>query len=159
MNNTVSSITVKKKNVYTIKIMDENGKYTGNKLEFKLDDVDLMLKLEKAAEEVDKIKNNIKMQQVIISKRQDVPGKYVLSKNEQDLYNLYSNGYKNIRKAMDNFLGENGCQKVFGDTNSLEMFDDLMEMLKPEFSKMGLSIENLKNRIKSKYSDKKENVI
>ena len=52
MNNTVSSITVKKKNVYTIKIMDENGKYTGNKLEFKLDDVDLMLKLEKAAEEV-----------------------------------------------------------------------------------------------------------
>ena len=114
---------------------------------------------EKAAEEVDKIKNNIKMQQVIISKRQDVPGKYVLSKNEQDLYNLYSNGYKNIRKAMDNFLGENGCQKVFGDTNSLEMFDDLMEMLNPEFSKMGLSIENLKNRIKSKYSDKKENVI
>lgn len=159
MNNTVSSITVKKKNVYTIKIMDENGKYTGNKLEFKLDDVDLMLKLEKAAEEVDKIKNNIKMQQVIISKRQDVPGKYVLSKNEQDLYNLYSNSYKNIRKAMDNFLGENGCQKVFGDTNSLEMFDDLMEMLKPEFSKMGLSFENLKNRIKSKYSDKKENVI
>ena len=158
MNNTVSSITVKKKNVYTIKIMDENGKYTGNKLEFKIDDIALILKLNKAVEEIDKIKNNIKMQQVIINKRQDIPGKF-LSKNEKDLHTLYSNGYKDMRKAMDNFLGKDGCQKIFGNTNYLEMFDDLMEMLKPEFSKMGLSVENLKNKIKSKYSNEKENVI
>lgn len=157
-NNSVSSISVKRKDIYTIKINDENGNYTGQNLEFNLGDIDLTLKLNSAIEEIDRIKNNIKMQEVIIKKRQDEPGKY-LSKNEKDLHILYSNGFKDMRKAMDNFLGKDGCQKVFGDINYIEMFDDLIEMLNPEFNKMGLNMESMKKRIKNKYSNKKENVI
>lgn len=157
-NNSQGSINVKKKDIYTIHINDEKGNYTGNDLEFNLADVDLGLKYNNAIEEIDKIKNHIKAQEIIINKRQDVPGKY-LSKNQKELHQLYSQGYKDMRKAMDSFLGKNGCQKIFGDINYIEMFNDLTEWLKPEINKMGLGIKNIKNRIEKKYSVKKDNVI
>lgn len=157
-NNSVGSINIVKKDIYTIRLNDENGVYTGKDLVFNLSDVDLILKYNNAIEEIEKIKNQIKMQEIIINKRQDVPGKY-LSKNQKELHELYSQGYKDMRKAMDEFLGKDGCQKIFGDINYIEMFNDLAEWLQPEFKKMGLNMDNVKNRIISKYGNKKENVI
>lgn len=157
-NNSQGGLSIKRKDIYTIRIYDEKGNYTGNDLEFNLSDINLVLKYNNAIEEIKKIKNHIKMQEIIINKRQDVPGEF-LSKNQKDLHLLYSNAYKDMRKAMDKFLGKNGCQKIFGDIDYIEMFDDLIEWLKPEFEKMGLNMENIKNRIKEKYSTKKDNVI
>ena len=64
-----------------------------------------------------------------------------------------------MREAMDKFLGKGGCQKVFGDTNYIGMYDDLFEALKPELDKMNIKMESFTNRIISKYSMEKDNVI
>ena len=151
------SIELKNKNLYRIDII-RDGKKTGEQLVFNLADVDLTLKYVEAYEKIDKIENNIKMQEVIISKRQDVPGKYI-SKNTRDLHTLYSKSFKEMREAMDKFLGKGGCQKVFGDTNYIGMYDDLFEALKPELDKMNIKMESFTNRIISKYSMGKDNVI
>ena len=76
--------------------------------------------------------------------------------------NAWDNAFKDMRKAMDLFLGEGGCQKIFGDQNYLEMFDDLFEELdKPQedglshLQKMKLSDEAIVQRIEDKYKNLK----
>lgn len=158
LNNQTGSINIIKKDIYTIRLNDENGNYTGNNIEFNMADIDLALKYNNVLEEIDKVKKHIKTQEIIIRKKQDVKGIY-LSKNEKAIYELYSKGYKDMRSAMDKFLGKDGCQKIFGDINYIEMFNDLDTMLRPHFEKMGMSMKNIKNRIQEKYKIEKDNTI
>ena len=53
----------------------------------------------------------------------------------------------------------NSCQKIFGDRNYVEMYDDLFEALAPHFEKMKLNTEGITARIKAKYSKKDDGVL
>ncbi len=149
----MEKIRVEKKNIYTIEVNDK-----GDTIEFDLEDIGLNFKLLKALREIDRISDEMKKEIVIINKRQDVPGKYI-SKNDEDLLRLWNKSFKEMRNAMDMFLGEGACQKIFGDRNYIEMFDDLVEQLKPHLEKMKISFKDIKNRIENKYSNKNEKVI
>ena len=149
----MEKIRVEKKNIYTIEVNDN-----GDTIEFDLEDIGLNFKLLKALKEVDRIKDYMKKEVSIIDKRQDVKGKYI-SKNEEDLLRLWNKAFKDMRNAMDMFLGEGACQKIFGDRNYIEMFDDLMDQLKPHLEKMKVSYKDIKDRIQNKYSSKNEKVI
>ena len=60
---------------------------------------------------------------------------------------------------MDAFLGAGACQKIFGDRNYVEMYDDLFDQLAPHFEKMKLNSEGITARIKAKYSKKDDGVL
>ena len=149
----MEKIRVEKKNIYTIEVND-----SGDTIEFDLADIGLNFKLLKALKEIDRIQEYMKNELTIINKRQDVKGKYI-SKNEEDTLRLWSKCFKDMRSAMDCFLGEGACQKIFGDRNYIEMFDELMEQLKPHLEKMKISYKDIQDRIKKKYSATQNKVI
>lgn len=58
---------------------------------------------------------------------------------------------------MDLFLGKGGTQKFLNGRNIYwEVWDDISEALKPHVEKLNLTIKDMENRIKSKYSSKEE---
>lgn len=149
----MEKLRVEKKNIYTIEVNDN-----GDTIEFDLEDIGLNFKLLKTLREIDRIGNYMKNELTIIDKRQDVKGKYI-SKNEEDTLRLWNKAFKDMRNAMDSFLGEGACQKIFGDRNYIEMFDDLMEQLKPHLEKMKISYKDIKDKITKKYSATEKKVI
>lgn len=149
----MESIRIEKKDIYRIEVND-NGEY----IEFDLLDLNLKFKCLEALNKIEEIKKDALIKEKIIKKRQDVKGRY-LTKNQEDILNLYRDTFKKMREAMDLFLGDGACQKIFGDRNYIEMFDDLFEKLEPHLKKIDVSMEGINKRIAEKYSKSKKNVI
>lgn len=154
----MEQLRIQRKDVYEIQVNDE-----GDTIKFNLGDLELPFKLEKAANDITKIQNDLKSRLVVIDKQKDSKGKHdLMSKNQRDKLNAWKNAYNKMRVAMDGFLGEGGCQKIFGDSNYLEMFDDLFDELdrpqadgKSHLEKMKLSDEAIVKRIEDKYKSTK----
>lgn len=154
----MEQLRIQRKDVYEIQVNDE-----GDTIRFNLGDLELPFKLEKAANDITKIQNDLKSRLVVIDKQKDSKGKNdLMSKNQRDKLNAWKNAYNKMRVAMDGFLGEGGCQKIFGDSNYLEMFDDLFDELdrpqadgKSHLEKMRLSDEAIVKRIEDKYKSAK----
>ena len=149
----MESFRIEKKDIYKIEFNDK-GEYR----EIDLLDLNLKFKCLEALDKIEKIKKNALMQEKAINKRQDVKGKY-LTKNQEDILELYRKTFKEMREAMDLFLGRGACQKIFGNRNYIEMFDDLFEQLEPHLKKIDISMESINKRIAEKYSKNKKNVI
>lgn len=158
----MNSLRIEKKNIYTIEVNDN-----GETIEFDLGDIELPFKLQRAYDGIKNAQTQLKGKIAIIEKQQDrKDNKHLLSKNEEELLKAWKKAFIDMRKAMDEFLGEGGCQKIFGDSNYLEMFDDLFdELSKPQedglshLDKMQISRDGLIDRIKSKYAVKSNNTI
>lgn len=151
--NGIESFRIEKKDIYKIEVNDK-----GECIEFDLLDLNLKFKCLEALDKIEKIKKHALMQESIIKKREDVKGKY-LTRNQEDILQLYKETFQKMREAMDLFLGEGACQKIFGDRNYIEMFDDLFEQLEPHLKKIDVSMEGISKRISEKYSKNKRNVI
>ena len=151
----MNSIRIEKKDIYTIEVNDN-----GDTIEFDLVDIELPFKCERAWAEVNKISKELQAQLVIISKQKDTKqnGK-LMTKKEEMTVEAYRKAFKEMRTAMDGFLGEGACQKIFGDRNYLEMFNDLHEELKPHLNKMELTSHGIMDRIKAKYGKKDDGVL
>ena len=151
----MNSIRIEKKDIYTIEVNDN-----GDTIEFDLVDIELPFKCEKAWAEVSKISKDLQAQLVIISKQEDTKrnGKLLTVKEEKTL-EAYRKAFREMRVAMDGFLGEGACQKIFGDRNYLEMFNDLYDELKPHLEKMELTSHGIFERIKTKYGKKDDGVL
>ena len=151
----MESLRIERKDIYTIEVNDK-----GETIEFDLVDVELPFKCERAFSEIRRISNDLKAQLVIISKRQDhKQDDKIMTANEEAIITAYNKAYKDMRSAMDIFLGEGGCQKIFGDRNYLEMYNDLYEALAPHFDKMQITSEGIMQRIKEKYGKKDDGVL
>ena len=83
----------------------------------------------------------------------------MLSQNEKSLAKLAVKMFQDMRKVMDNFLGENACQKIFGNRNYITMYDDLFEQLEPHFEKMKLNAELFKKQIQQKYTQDQDDIL
>ena len=151
----MNSIRIAKKDIYTIEVNDK-----GETIEFDLVDIELPFKCERALSEVNRIYKDLKAKLVIIDKKEDhkLNGE-VMTANEKATMEAYKIAFKEMRVAMDVFLGEGACQKIFGDRNYVEMYDDLFEQLAPHLKKMKLTTVGITDRIKAKYSQKDDGVM
>ena len=151
----MNSIRIEKKDIYTIEVND-----MGETIEFDLVDIELPFKCDRALSEVNRIYRELKAKLVIIEKKEDhsLDGE-VMTANEKAKLDAHRAAFKEMRVAMDAFLGEGACQKIFGDRNYLEMFDDLFEQLAPHFEKMKLNSQGITERIKAKYAKKDDGVL
>lgn len=146
----MDSIRIKKDDVYRIEVND-NGDY----IEFDLLDIELGLKCyDTATKLVEEEKlYNANVKELYEQYKND---REILLKKMHDLDLEYCT---KLRKTFDIFLGEGACQKIFGNTNRIGMFDDLFEQLIPHFEKMEINIKRIREKIKEKYKENEKDVI
>lgn len=153
-------IQIKKDNILRVKIIDQFGNDTGNELEFDLEDIELPLRINMANREHEKNVQYFHAQEILIKKRPDKKGKYALSYNQECLVKLYKEFYEKEMKVLDSFLGEGGSLKLLnGRKPYYTMFDDFAEYLKPILPRIEKTKEQITEKIKKQYGDKKEDVL
>ena len=153
-------IRLKKDNIVKIGIEDSEGNDTGQYLEFDLEDIELPLKYQECIEMHKKNAQFIKMQFVAIDKKQDIKGKKLLSKNEEEKIKILNEFYKREMEALDLFLGKDGTKKLLnGRRPYYSMYDDINEMLEPVMPILKKGFESIENKIKNKYKLVEGNVL
>ena len=147
-------IQLKKDNIVRIGIKDSEGKDTGEHLEFDLEDIELPLRYQELLEKDKKNKENLRNQMLIIDKRQDVKGKKLMSKNEEDKIKVLNEFFKKEVEIYNMFLGENGVQKLLNGRKLgwtyLQEIDEIIE--KQITPHLDLTMTKITNKVKEKYS-------
>ena len=150
-------------NVLRFTIEDAEGVETGEFLEFDLEDIELPLRYQELLELDKKNKQWLRNQMLIIDKREDVKGKKLLSKNEEDKIKSLNEFFKKEEEVYNMFLGENGVRKLLNGRKlgwtSLQEIDDLIA--KNIAPKLDTNMLDITEKIKEKYKieDKEENVL
>lgn len=149
----------KNDSVLKFEIRTDDNKPTGEFLEFDLEDIELPLKYQQVIEMDEKNKKNLQNQLFLIEKRQDIRGKKLLSKNEEDKIRALNEFYKKEIEIYNMFLGKNGVQKLLNgqkiNWTSLNVIDEIIE--KQIAPKLDFKMENITNKIKAKYANIGEN--
>lgn len=150
--------------IYTQEIKDDQGnviiesKPTGEYLEFDLEDIELPFKYQEIIERLKKSRQNLKNQFAIIEKKQDHKGKKLMSSNEEEKLKALNNFYNEQVEIYNVFLGENGVQKLLNGRKlrwtTLSEIDELIE--KQIAPQLNVTMDDITKKIKSKYSNKKE---
>ena len=157
-DNTIQKIGLKNENILNLEIVDEKGNSTGEFLEFDLEDIELPFKYQEILEKLKKSRQNLKNQFVIIEKKQDHKGKKLMSSNEEEKLKALNNFYKEQVEIYNIFLGENGVQKLLNGRKlrwtTLNEIDELIE--KQIAPQLNITMDDITKKIKSKYSNKKE---
>ena len=149
-------IQLRESDTLKLKIKDVNGNYTGEMLEFDLEDVDLLLRYQELQEKDKKNTEWLRNQMLIIDKRQDIKGKKLMSKNEEDKLKALKEFFNREIECFNMFLGENGVQKLLnGRRIGWETLDEINTIIKEQIApKLDIKMENITDKIKKKYSDK-----
>lgn len=158
----VDFIQLKKDNILRIGIKDSKGNDTGEYLEFDLEDIELPLRLNECEARHRKNLESLRNQFVIIDKKEDKKGKFVLSWKEEEKLKAVQEFYKREMQALDLFLGEGGTKKLLnGRKPYYSMYEDISEMLAPILPKLKLRADDIADKIKAKYSnvDTEKNVL
>ena len=146
-------IQLNKSDVLRLSIRTDEGKETGEYLEFDLEDVELFLKYQELIEKDKKNKEYLRNQMLIIDKRQDVKGKKLLSKNEEDKIKAVNDFFIKEIAVYNMFLGPRGIEKLLNGRKftwtTLQEVDEIIE--KQIVPKLELNIDNITNKIKEKY--------
>ena len=150
-------IKLNKSSVLKLGIQTENGEDTGEFLVFDLNDIELPLKLQELLERDKKNKENLRNQMLIIDKREDVKGKKLLSKNEEDKIKALNEFFNKEIEVYNIFLGENGVQKLLNGRKigwtTLDEIDEIIDkQIRPH---LNLSMEDITKKVKEKYNQVK----
>ena len=147
-------IQLSKGNVLTLKIKTVEGKETGEVLEFDLEDIELPLKYQDLLEKDKKNKEHLRNEILIIDKRQDVKGKKLFSKNEEDKIKALNDFFKKEAEIYNMFLGERGVEKLLNGRKlgwtTLQEIDEIIE--KQITPHLDITMDSITNKIKEKYS-------
>ncbi len=148
-------IQLSKGNVLTLKIKTVEGKETGEFLEFDLEDIELPLRYQELLEKDKKNKENLRNQFLIIDKRQDVKGKKLFSKNEEDKIKALNEFFKKEAEIYNMFLGERGVEKLLnGRKLGWTTLDEIDKIIKEQIEPhLNLTMDSITNKIKEKYSE------
>ena len=123
-------IKLNKNDVLRLKIRTEDGVETGEELVFDLEDIELPLIYQDMLEGLKKNTKKLENQLLIIDKRQDVKGKKLMSKNEEDKIKAFNDFYKEQERLYNMFLGENGVKKLLNGRKlgwtSLQEIDEII---------------------------------
>lgn len=151
---TDNTIKLNDDSVLRLKIQTSEGKDTGEFLEFQLDDIELPLKLQDLVEKDKKNKEHLRNQMLIIDKREDVKGKKLLSKNEEDKIRAINEFFIKEIEVYNMFLGPRGVEKLLNGRKftwtTLQEIDDIIE--KQITPHLDVSMENITEKVKEKYS-------
>lgn len=154
-------IKLNKSDVLRLGIQTEDGKDTGEYLEFDLEDIELPLRYQELLEKDKKNKEHLRNQMIIIEKRQDVKGKKLMSRNEEDKMKAMNEFFKKETEVYNMFLGENGVEKLLNGRKlgwtSLQEIDEIIS--KQIAPKLDLSMTKITDKIKSKYGINKQEEI
>lgn len=124
-------IQLKNDDVLRLEIRTSEGESTGNFLEFNLEDIELPLKYQDLIEKDKKNKEQLKNQMLIIDKREDVKGKKLLIKNEEDKIKAINDFFNKEIEVYNMFLGDNGVQKLLNGRKigwtTLQEIDEIIE--------------------------------
>lgn len=146
-------IKLNKSDVLTLKIQTADGKETGEVLEFDLGDIELPLIYQELIEKDKKNKEQLRNQLMIIDKRQDVKGKKLLSKNEEDKIKALNEFMGKEKEVYNMFLGKDGVEKLLNGRKltwtSLQEIDEIIEKQIAPY--LNLSMDNITSKIKEKY--------
>ena len=148
-------IKLNESDILRLEIRTSNGESTGQYLEFDLEDIELLLRYQELVEKDKKNKEWLRNQILIIDKRQDVKGKKLLSKNEEDKIKSVNEFFKREIEVYNMFLGENGVQKLLNGRrigwSTLEEIDEIIEkQIVPHFN---LTMDKITDKVKKKYAD------
>lgn len=158
----MESLRIRNKDLYVIEVNDK-----GECIEFDLSDIGLHIKCYECLEKIKKIEQEMIVKEKELNEKLQVD-KDPFSETNKQLIRLEQETFYKMREAMDGFLGQGACQKIFGDRNYYEMFDDLFKEFnrkrkelggKSHFDKMGFKSNNINQRIMNKYNKNKKNVI
>ena len=148
-------IKLGKSNVLRLGIKTNEGKDTGEYLEFDLEDIELPLRYQEVIEKDKKNKEQLRNQLMIIDKRQDVKGKKLMSKNEEDKIKALNDFYKKEEEVYNMFLGENGVKKLLNGRKlgwtSLQEIDEIIgKQISPY---LDVRMEKITEKVKQKYQE------
>lgn len=156
---TENFIQLGKSDILRLEIRTEDGNTTGEVLEFDLEDIELPLKYQEMAEKDKKNKEQLRNQLYIIEKRQDVKGKKLLSKNEEDKIKAVNDFLKKEVDIYNIFLGEHGVEKLLNGRKlgwtSLQEIDEIIE--KQIIPHLDIRMENIVEKVKDRYAIKTKN--
>lgn len=146
-------IQLNKNNLLRLGIKTADGKDTGEYLEFDLEDIELPLRYQELIEQDKKNVQHLQNQMTIINKRQDVKGKKLLSKNEEDKLRAVNDFFKKEAEVLNMFLGERGVEKLLngrklGWTSLQEIIDIINTQIAPY---LDTNMEDISKKIKEKY--------
>ena len=146
-------IQLNKDSVLRLGIKTANGEDTGEVLEFDLEDIELPLRYQELLEKDKKNKEYLRNEMVIIDKREDVKGKKLLSKNEEDKIKAINEFFRKEIEIYNMFLGKNGVQKLLNGRNigwtTLEEIDEIIE--KQIAPHIDISMEKITQKVTEKY--------
>lgn len=147
-------IKLNKDNILRLSIETNEGEKTGEVLEFQLDDIELPLRYQELVELDKKNREQLRNKINIIEKRQDVKGKKLWSKNEEDELKAVMEFFEKQTEVYNMFLGEKGVEKLlngrkFSWTTLNEINEIIEKQILPYLKK---SAENITEQIKRKYN-------
>lgn len=147
-------IKLNKDSVFRLGIQTSDGKDTGEYLEFQLDDIELPLRYQELIEKDKKNKEQLRNQMLIIDRRQDVKGKKLLSKNEEDKIKTLNEFFIKEIQVYNMFLGARGVEKLLNGRKftwtTLQEIDEIIE--KQIAPHLEVNMKNITDKVKEKYS-------
>ena len=146
-------IKLNKNNILRLKIETADGKDTGEYLEFDLEDIELPLRYQELLEKDKKNRELIRNQLIIIGKKEDVKGKKLLSKNQEDEIKAINEFFKREVEIYNMFLGENGVQKLLnGRKLGWTTLDEIDEIIAKQITPyLDINMNKISDKIKEKY--------
>ena len=150
---TDNTIKLNKSDLLKLKIVTNEGEDTGEYLEFDLEDIGLLLRYQELLEKDKKNREHLRNELLIIDKRQDVKGKKLLSKNEEDKIRAINDFFKSETEVYNMFLGERGVEKLLngrklGWTSLQEIDEIITKQITPYLDN---NMNNIAEKIKKKY--------
>ena len=157
-------IKLNKRDTLRLAIQTSEGEDTGEFLEFNLADIELPLIYQDLLEKDRKNKEYLNNTLMIIEKRQDVKGKKLLSKNEEDTIRAINAFFNKEKEIYNMFLGERGVEKLLnGRKMTWTTLDEIDEIIEKQIvPHLDIKMENIQNKIKEKYQqalDKSKEVL
>lgn len=150
-----NSEDIKRFYVYT-----KDGKKTGEHLDFDLEDIELIDRLDRIYNKILKNQQWIKNEMTIIDKKQDFKKKNsLMSNNEKLKYEAIKKYYNEQRNAFDLFLGENGVEKLlYGRKFEWGTLNEISEIISNQiYPQLKISMKNITEKVKEKYKKPIEN--
>lgn len=146
-------IQLGKSDVLRLGIRTDEGKETGEYLEFNLEDIELPLRYQELIERDKKNKEQLRNKMLIIDKREDVKGKKLLSKNEEDKIKALNEFFIKEIEVYNMFLGARGVEKLLNGRKftwtTLQEIDEIIE--KQIAPHLDVNMENITKKVKEKY--------
>ena len=100
-----------------------------------------------------KNKENLRNQLIVIDKRQDVKGKKLLSRNEEDKLRAINDFFKKEVEVYNMFLGDKGVEKLLNGRKlgwtTLQEIDDIIDKQIAPY--IDIDMERITNKVKEKY--------